>query len=68
VTFPDTVESHTEEQISCFGPDLLRRHGYTVDIVGGATGLNYASDSRDVNRIIVPAKRRVYAQEGDYRL
>ena len=69
VTFPDTVKSHTREQISCFGPDgLLRRHDYTVDILGGATGLNYASDYRDVDGIIVPAKRRVYAYEGDYQL
>ena len=69
VTFPDSVKSHTREQISCFGPDgLLRRHDYTVDILGGATGLNYASDYRDVDGIIVPTKRRVYAYEGDYQL
>jgi hypothetical protein len=69
VTFPDNVKSHTREQISCFGPDgLLRRHDYTVDILGGATGLNYASDYRNVDGIIVPAKRRVYAYEGDYQL
>jgi len=69
VIFPDYVKSHTREQISCFGPDgLLRRHDYTVDILGGATGLNYASEYRDVNGIIVPTKRRVYAYEGDYQL
>jgi hypothetical protein len=69
VTFPDNVKSHTREQISCFGPDgLLRRHDYTVDILGGATGLNYASNYRDVDGIIVPAKRRVYAYEGDYQV
>ncbi len=69
VTFPAHVKSHTKEQISCFGPDgLLRRHDYTVDILGGATGLNYASDYRDVDGIIIPAKRRVYAYEGDYQL
>jgi hypothetical protein len=69
VTFPDSAKSHTKEQISCFGPDgLLRRHDYTVDILGGATGLNYASDYRDVDGIIVPTKRRVYAYEGDYQL
>lgn len=69
VTFPDSVKSHTREQISCFGPDgLLRRHDYTVDILGGATGLNYASDYRDVDGIIIPTKRRVYAYEGDYQL
>jgi hypothetical protein len=69
VTFPDNVKSHTKEQISCFGPDgLLRRHDYTVDILGGATGLNYASDYRDVDGIVVPTKRRVFAYEGDYQL
>jgi hypothetical protein len=69
VTFPESVKSHTKEQISCFGPDgLLRRHDYTVDILGGATGLNYASDYRDVDGIIIPTKRRVYAYEGDYQL
>jgi len=69
VTFPDSVKSHSREQISCFGPDgLLRRHDYTVDILGGATGLNYASDYRDVDGIIVPTKRRVYAYEGDYQI
>lgn len=68
VTFPDYVKSHTREQISCFGPDgLLRRHDYTVDILGGATGLNYAYDYHDVGGIIVPMKRRVYAWEGDYQ-
>ena len=67
VTFPAAVKSHTREQISCFGPDgLLRRHDYTVDILGGATGLNYASEYRDVGGIIVPTRRRVYAYEGDY--
>jgi hypothetical protein len=69
VTFPDNVKSHTRQQISCFGPDgLLRRHDYTVDILGGATGLNYASEYRDVDGIIVPTKRRVYAYEGNYQL
>src|SRR5271154_3272662 len=69
VTFPDTVKSHTREQISCFGPDgLLRRHDYTVDILGGATGLNFASDYRNVDGIIFPTKRRVYAFEGEYQI
>ncbi len=68
ITFPDHVKSHTQEQISCFGPDgLLRRHDYTVDILGGATGLNYASAYRDVDGIIVPTQRRIYAYEGDYQ-
>ena len=69
VTFPDYVKSHTREQISCFGPDgLLRRHDYTVDILGGATGLNYADEYREVDGIVFPTKRRVYAYEGDYEI
>jgi hypothetical protein len=69
VIFPDSVKSHSREQISCFGPDgLLRRHDYTVDILGGAKGLNYASEYRDVDGIIVPTKRRIYAYEGNYQL
>ena len=68
VTFPDHIKSHTRTQISCFGPDgLLRRHDYTVDILGGATGLNYASAYRNVSGIVVPTKRRIYAFEGDYQ-
>ena len=69
VTFPDYIKSHTREQISCFGPDgLLRRHDYTVDILGGATGLNYASRYQTVNGIVFPTKRRIYAYEGNYKL
>ena len=68
VTFPDRIKSHTRTQISCFGPDgLLRRHDYTVDILGGATGLNYASDYREVGGLVIPTKRRIYAYEGDYQ-
>ena len=69
VIFPDEVKSHTREQIFCFGPDgLLRRHDYTVDILGGATGLNYASEYQEVDGLMFPTKRRVYAYEGDYQL
>jgi len=68
VTFPDTVKSHTRTQISCFGSDgMLRRHDYVVDILAGTPGLNYASDYREVDGIIFPTTRRVYAYEDDYR-
>jgi hypothetical protein len=61
VTFP--------EQIFCYDPDgLLRRHDYTVDILGGATGLNFASDYRETVGIMFPTKRRVFAYEGDVQL
>ena len=69
VIFPDHIKSHTKQQISCFGPDgLLRRHDYTVDILGGATGLNYAYDYQKIDGLQFFTKRRVYAYEGDYVL
>jgi hypothetical protein len=68
ITFPDNVKSHTRQQISCFGSNgLLRRHDYTVDVLGGAPGLNYAFDYRNVDGIVIPTKRRVFAYEGDYQ-
>lgn len=69
VTFPDHIKSHTRRQISCFGPDgLLRRHDFTIDILGGATGLLYATGYRDVDGIVIPTTRRGYAWQGDYQL
>ena len=56
---------HTKEQVSYFGPDgLLRRHQYTVDVLEGDQGLNYAYDYRNFGEIKVPTKRRIYADDG----
>jgi hypothetical protein len=69
VTFPEHIKSHTRQQISCFGPDgLLRRHDFTIDILGGATGMLYATYNRNVDGIIIPSTRRGYAWQGDYQL
>jgi hypothetical protein len=39
--FPDSVASHTREQVTHFGQDgLMRRHDYAVEVLGGATGGN----------------------------
>jgi hypothetical protein len=63
-TFPDSIASHAREQISYFGEDgLLRRHDYTVDVMGGARGANYASDYRNVCGVMVPMSRRVFAYD-----
>ena len=68
VTFPEYIKSHTRKQISCFGPDgLLRRHDFTIDILGGATGMLYATDNHDVDGIIIPTTRRGYAWHGEYQ-
>lgn len=62
--FPDSIVGHSREQVSYFGDDgLLRRHDYTVDVMGGAPGANYASDYRNVGGILVPMSRRVFAYD-----
>jgi hypothetical protein len=64
VIFPDTVASHVKEQITYFGPDgLMRRHDYTVEILGGATGANYALNYREFQGIKVPTTRRIFAYD-----
>ncbi|SOE99019.1 hypothetical protein SAMN05446635_7019 [Burkholderia sp. OK233] len=64
VTFPDYVASHTRTQVTHFGPDgLMRRHDYTVDILGGATGANYTTNYREFQGIMMPTTRRIYAYD-----
>lgn len=64
VQFPSTVESHTREQVTYFGPDgLMRRHDYTVDILQGNTGANYSTEFRDFQGIKLPTRRRIYAYD-----
>jgi hypothetical protein len=66
VTFPDSIASHTREQITYFGPEgLMRRHDYAVDVLGGATGAHYIHDYQQVSGIMVPHRRRVYPRGGD---
>ncbi len=66
ITFPEGFAAHCRQQTSWYGPDgLLRRHDYEVDILGGATGANYALAYREVDGIMVPTQRRVYPLSGD---
>ena len=61
VTFPQEVASHTRHQVTYFGPDgLMRRHDYTVDVLGGVGGAQYIDDYRDIQGLKVPHQRRVY--------
>lgn len=62
VTFPAAYAAHTRTQYSYFGGDgLLRRHVYTVDVLGGAPGANYAYEYRTVDGVMLPTRRRVFA-------
>jgi hypothetical protein len=64
VTFPEGYAAHTRTQYSYFGEDgLLTRHLYTVDVLGGARGANYASEYRAVDGVMLPTRRRVFAYD-----
>jgi hypothetical protein len=64
VTFPDKYAAHTRTQYSYFGEDgLLRRHLYTVDVLGRAQGANYASEYRVVDGVMLPTRRRVFGYD-----
>ena len=64
VTFPDEYAAHTRTQYSYFGEDgLLRRHLYTVDVLGGAQGANYAAEYCAVDGVMVATRRRVVAYD-----
>jgi len=63
VRFPDHIRTHTRQQIFCFGPDgLLRRHDFAIDVLGGVPSQLEAADYRDVDGIVIPARRRAYDQ------
>src|SRR4051794_18793394 len=69
VTFPDHIKTHTRQQVACFGPDgLLRRHDFTMDVLGGAPGALYATGYREVDGIVFPTTRRAYAANGETQL
>ena len=58
--------SRRREQITYFGADgLMRRHDYTVDVLGGAAGAHYIHDYQQVSGIMVPCRRRVYPRDLD---
>jgi hypothetical protein len=43
----------------------MRRHDYTVEVLGGATGANYSTDYKEFQGIKMPTTRRVYAYDGN---
>ncbi len=62
VTFPPSVHGHSTEQTFYFDVSgLLRRHDYSVEIMGGTSSANYASEPKTFDGLVYPTKRRVYA-------
>jgi hypothetical protein len=62
VTFPANIESHSREQTFYFDEktSILRRHDYSVDIMGGTSSANYALEPQTFGGLVIPTKRRVY--------
>ena len=69
VTFPDTVQTHSRQQVFYVGENgLIRRHDYTAEEFGAwATSAHYWSDHHAFDGIIVPRKRRVLYRRADGR-
>lgn len=68
VIFPPDVASHSTEQIFYFdAAGILRRHDYSVEIMGGTSSANYASEPQTFGGLVFPTKRRVYAIGADNR-
>lgn len=61
VTFPPNIHSHSAEQVFYFdSAGIVKRHDYSVDIMGGTSSANYATDPVAFGGLIFPTKRRVH--------
>ena len=68
VVFSDSIASHTREQITYFGADgLMRRHDYTVEVLGGSNAAHYIDSYQDFDGFKYPTRRRVYRRADDGR-
>ena len=66
VTYPDDLVAHTRPQTYYFDErGLLRRLDYSVDVLGGDKAVDYPSDYREFDGIMVPTRRRVYLRKPD---
>jgi len=68
VRFPSIVHSHSPEQIFYFdAKGLLRRHDYSVEIMGGTWSAHYVDEHKTFGGIVFPTRRRVYNYGADNR-
>jgi hypothetical protein len=68
VTFPADVHSHCTEQTVYFdAAGILRRHDYSVDVVGGTKSANYALEPKSFGGFVYPTQRRIYVTGPDNR-
>jgi hypothetical protein len=66
VTFPDSVPTHSPEQVFYISGDgLIVRLDYSVDVTGGIPTAHYLSEYRDFDGIKIPTRRRAYRRNAD---
>ncbi|HUB42007.1 MAG TPA: hypothetical protein VMA72_24430 [Streptosporangiaceae bacterium] len=66
VEFPGHIGTHSTVQTIYVGPDnLLRRHDYSVDILGGTATAHYTADYRTFDGFGFPTRRRVRRRQPD---
>ncbi len=67
VVFPETIPTHSQEQIFYFNSQgLLNRLDYTAEVVGNwAKAAHYCSDYKNYSGIVIPTKRRVFPRRAD---
>ena len=60
------IASHNPTQVFCFGPDgLLRRHDYTMELVGDVAIADYTDDHQVFGGISFPTLRRAVGRQPD---
>ena len=69
VDFPDSVHTHSREQVFYFDDrGLIRRHDYTAEPIGGwAKAAHYCFDHQSFGGLVVPTRRLVYPRRRDNR-
>jgi hypothetical protein len=61
ITYPPGLVTHGQHAVAYFDEGgLLRRYDYVVDIMGGATGANYAHGYADCSGFLIPQHRQVF--------
>ena len=66
ITYPDALAAPTRRQTYCFDQHgLIRRLDYTVDVLDGDTAVDYPSEYRAFDGIMVPTRRGVYTHATD---
>lgn len=61
VSFPESIATHSQEQLFYFGEDYTqRRMDYAPEVVGNSPAAHYCFDHRAFDGIVFPTRRWVY--------